>query len=463
MNPPDIGASMNREVARYLATTVKSRALWEQGSRYLPGGDTRTSVFWRPYPLYLTRGKGCRVWDADGVERIDFANNMTSLIHGHAHPAISSALRRQILHGTAFSAPHESQIHLARLISERIRSIELLRFTSSGTEATLNCLRAARTFTRRTKIAKTEGAYHGTYDPLEVSIRPSLDVAGDPTHPLPVASYPGLPRHVLDEVVVLPFNDIHSTERIIHEFGQELAAVIVDPVLSGSGIVPAERNYILALRRLADQYEFVLIFDEVISLRVAQGGAQHYYGIVPDLTAMGKLIGGGLPVGAFGGRREIMSLFDPRDGPIVPHAGTFQGNPLTMIAGTTTFQLLTPDVYDGLSALNDRLRQGIDCVCRDFGVPVQVTGLGSLFGIHFVPHPVKSYRDVVLGDKSLKELVFFGLLNEGIFVSSRLTGALSTPMTDRDVDAFVEGFKNTLYRLRHTPSSEFVNVDGEVK
>ena len=436
------------ELQRYLELTPKSHALWEEGKAYLPGADTRSSVFWDPYPLFLERGEGSRLWDADGVERIDFINNMTSLILGHAHPAIVQALQQQATRGTAFAGPNESQIRLAKILCQRIPSLDLVRFTNSGTEATLNCLRAARAYTGRSKIAKVEGGYHGTHDAVSVSVRVPPGEGGDARRPTKVPSFPGLSQRVVDDVVLLPFNDTEASRDILEEHGRDLAAVIVEPVLGGSGMVPAEPDYLAMLREATQQQGALLIFDEVISLRVAPGGAQEYYGITPDMTALGKIIGGGLPVGAFGGRSDIMELYDPTRGPKVPHAGTFQGNPMTMEAGIATMERLTPEVYARLAALTDRLSQGISSVCAEFEVPVQVTGLASLYGIHFTDQPVRTYRDVAASDKDMRQRVFLGLMNEGIFIAPQLIGAPSTATGEEEVDAHVEALRKVLGRSR---------------
>ena len=436
------------EVGRYIQTTPKSRALYEEAQRYLPGGDSRNTAYWPPYPVFLDRGQGCRVWDVDGNERLDFINNMTSLILGHAHPAVVAAIEAQARKGTSFAAPTELQVKLAEILCHRIPSLERVRFTNSGTEATMNCLRAAHAFTRRRKIAKCEGGYHGSHDWAAISVHPSLPQAGDPKHPTPVPDFPGLPQEVVDQVVVLPYNDPQAAEAVLWKHRQGLAAVIVEPVMGSSGMVPADRQYLALLREVTHKCGALLIFDEVISFRVAPGGAQQYYGIQPDLTALGKIIGGGLPVGAFGGRQDVMSLFDPSSGPQIPHAGTFNANPLTLAAGVATLEHLTPDVYTRLASLAERLRQGVRAVCTALEVPVQVTGLGSLFALHFTSQPVRSYRDTLTVDPALRHRVFLGLLNEGVLCSSHLLGALSTPMGEAEVDTFVTALRTALERVR---------------
>ena len=434
------------ELERYQQMTVRSREAWENAKQYLPGGDSRTSIFWAPYPVFAERGEGCRLWDLDGNERIDFANSMTSLILGHANPAVVSAVQEQATKGLVYNAPNQHQVELARLLCERIPSMDMVRFTNSGTEATMNTLRGARAFTGRTKFAKAEGGYHGTHDAVEISVRTDPRQAGDPERPLAVPSVAGLPPEVIDQVVILPYNDTPSTRRLLEEHRGELAAVMVEPVLGGSGMIPADPDYLAMLRDFTRSDGSVLIFDEVISYRVAPGGSQEYYGVIPDMTALGKIIGGGLAVGAFGGRTDIMEQFDPTQGPKVDHSGTFNANPMTMVAGATTLQQLQPETYTRLAELTERLREGVREVAAELEAPLQVTGLGSLFGLHFTGDPVRNYRDVAASNRELRQRVFWGLMNEGIFCSPNLVLCLSTPMGEPEVDAFVESFHRVLAR-----------------
>ena len=434
------------ELERYQQMTVRSRAAWENAKQHLPGGDSRTSIFWAPYPVFAEHGEGCRLWDLDSNERIDFANSMTSLILGHANPEVVAAVQQQATKGFVYNAPNEHQVELARLLCERIPSMDMVRFTNSGTEATMNTLRGARAFTGRTKFAKAEGGYHGTHDAVEVSVRTDPREAGDPERPQPVVGVAGLPPEVVDQVVILPYNDTTSTRRILEEHRGELAAVMVEPVLGGSGMIPADPEYLTMLRDFTRSDGSILIFDEVISYRVAPGGSQEYYGVIPDMTALGKIIGGGFAVGAFGGRTDIMELYDPTQGPKVDHSGTFNANPMTMVAGATTLRQMQPDTYFRLAELTERLREGVREVAADLEAPLQVTGLGSLFGLHFTSGPVRNYRDVFASNRELRQRVFWGLMNEGIFCSPNLVLCLSTPMGEPEVDAFVEAFQKVLAR-----------------
>ena len=434
------------EIARYLETTPKSRAIWEEACRYLPDGDSRHSIFWNPYPIFTESAQGAVVTDADGVERLDFINTMTTMILGHGPASVLEAARSQMELGLAYNSPNRHQVELARLLCERIPSFEQVRFTNSGTEATLNTLRAARAFTGRSKFAKVEGGYHGTHDAVLVSLRIDPATGGDYENPQPVASSGGLADGVLEQAVIIPYNDVDVARRILEEQREELAAIIVEPVMGSVGMLPADTTYLTMLRDFADDSGALLIFDEVISFRVAPGGAQEYYGVTPDMTALGKIIGGGFPVGAFGGRSDVMSLYSPVSGAAIAHGGTFNANPITMAAGAATLNELTPSVYRRLAELTEMLRQGIRQVCAELEQPVLVTGAGSLFGIHFTEGPIRNYRDIAKTDKELAGRVFIGMLNEGFLLAPNLVGAVSTCLGEVEIDAFVRGFRRVLQR-----------------
>ena len=436
----------NKELEQYLASTPKSRALWEEAKEYMPGGDSRHSIFWDPYPIFVESASGCHLVDADGVDRLDFINTMTSLILGHSPRPVVDAVADQLEKGVVYNAPNQHQVRLAKLLCQRVPSFDLVRFTNSGTEATLNTIRAARAFTGKDRIAKVEGGYHGTHDVVTVSVRVDPAQAGSPDRPQALAASEGLPEGLVDQVTVIPYNQTVAARTILEETKNRLAAVIVEPLLGSVGMVPGTNEFLSMLREFTRENGIVLIFDEVISFRVAPGGAQQYYGITPDMTSLGKIIGGGFSVGAFGGRADIMELYDPTKGARVSHAGTFNANPVTMLAGWVTLNQLTPEVYRRLAELTDGLKQGIREICAALEVPVQVTGLESLFGIHFTAQPVADYRDVAQGDSRLRDQVFLGLLNEGILTASNLVGALSSAMSESDVDTFLDAFRRVLQR-----------------
>ncbi len=437
---------MSTEQEKYLEMTPSSREAWEEAKKYLPGGDSRNSIFWPPYPIFVEEAAGAHVVDADGTDRLDFIGTMTTLILGHAPEPVVGAVRQQLEQGVVYNAPNRHQVRLAQILCERIPSFDLVRFTNSGTEATLNTIRAARAFTGRSLIAKAEGGYHGSHDVVSVSVRVDPGKAGERLQPDALPATEGLAEGVLDSVVVIPFNETGPAREILERHKDDLAAVIVEPMLGSVGMLPATHEFLQMLRDFANDNGVVLIFDEVISFRVAPGGSQEYYGITPDMTSLGKIIGGGFAVGAFGGRTDIMDLYDPTSGPRVAHAGTFNANPATMLAGSVTLEQLTPEVYRRLAEVTEYLRHGLREVGQDLEIPVQVTGLGSLFGIHFSDDTLVGYRDIASADSAFRHNVFLGLLNEGILIAPNLVGAVSTVIDEPEVDTFVDAFRKVLQR-----------------
>jgi glutamate-1-semialdehyde 2,1-aminomutase len=429
-----------------LRNASRSSELYDRAVSVMPGGNTRTTVFTRPHPLYAVRGAGARVWDADGQVYIDLINNYTSLIHGHAAPEIVAAICDQAKLGTCFSMPTESEVALAELLCDRVTSIERLRFANSGSEGVMMAIKAARAFTGRAKIAKVEGSYHGSYDYMEVSedSTPSNWGEGQPAS-IPYSN--GNSPSVLDEVVVLPLNDVELANRILRQHADDLAAVIIDPLAARIGLVPAERDWLALVRRLCDEFGIVLISDEVISFRVARGGAQEAFGFRADLTALGKIIGGGLPIGAVGGRADIMRVFDPTKGkPDVPHGGTFNANPVTMVAGRVAMELMTEDAYVALARSGERLTSGIAQAFADAGREGQVTGLASLRRVHFNGRTLRDYRSAFPTEPERQQMAAFyqGLLAAGVLIAPTGLIALSTPTTEVVVDEAVRGVRCAL-------------------
>lgn len=438
---------LEREIATYTAANPKSAELHEQAKQFMPGGDTRNSIFWDPFPLYITDGLGTVITDVDGNKRVDYVNNMTTLILGHRPPEVISALKDQIDHGVSFPAPSPPVVRWAQLMCERVPSLDKVRFVNTGTEATLNAIRAARAFTGKRKLVKCEGAYHGNHDAIQISVMPPLDKAGAALSPESVPAFPGISETAADEIFITPYNNIDTAERIIREHADELAAVIVEPVNGQCGMVPGKPVFLEGLRRITDELGIVLIFDEVISFRVGHGGAQDYYGVTPDMTCFGKVVGGGMPVGAFGGREDIMAMWDPSDGgPIVQHAGTFNGNPMTAAAGVATLEALTPDKYEYMEKLGDLLRSELRELIAELEVPMGVTGVASLFALQFTSEEVVDYRTYATNDMEMLSTMFIGLLNEGFLMSNRCAGNVSTVHTENDVHAFVTAVRNVLNR-----------------
>ncbi len=431
-----------------------SAALYERARRVLPGGNTRTTVFMPPFPLYAARGEGCRVWDADGAARIDCINNFTALIHGHAHPVIVGEATAQIALGTAFGMPTEHEIALAELLCERLAHVEQLRFCNSGTEAVMMAIKAARAFTGRARIAKVEGAYHGTYDYAEVSLDPTPRTwGGNRPNPQPAAR--GTPDGVLADVVVLPFNDPGAAASLIREAGHSLAAVLLDPMPQRVGLIAASADYVEAVQAAARAVGALLIFDEVICFRLGHGGAQAIWQAEPDLTAFGKIIGGGFPVGAVGGRSDVMAVFDPTGGkPALPHGGTFSANPVTMRAGLAAMTLLDAQTFAHLDALGERMREGMRRALRDARMPGQVTGMGSLLKVHMTDRPITDYRSAYADppEAARRAALHRALLDHGVLAAPDGLMALSTVMTVADVEAAIAAFGEAVRKVRdHVP------------
>ncbi len=404
----------------------------------MPGGTTRTTTYFDPYPLYIDRGAGCRVWDVDGTERIDMLGNYTAMILGHAHPKIVEAIGKQAARGTGFAAANPVEVKLATLLCERVPSLDAVRFCNSGTEATMFAMRLARAFTGRPKIARIEGGYHGTHDYAEVSTHPAVADAGSPEAPIARADSIGTPDWVLGQTVVLPFNNPDASEAIIRQEGSRLAAVILEPIIGAGGVIAATVDYLERLRSVTRELGILLIFDEVISFRVAPGGAQQLYGVTPDLTTLGKIIGGGLPVAAFGGRADVMELLDPRREHNLAQGGTYHGNPLGMAAGLAAMTELTPDVYAELNRKGARVSEQLSEVFAAHSVQAQVNGVGSLFAIHFAGKPVVDYRTKAASDRRITRDFFLGLVNHGVLLAPRAMGALSTPMDELDIQQFMD-------------------------
>ncbi len=443
----------------YPDSESKSARLFERARRVLPGGNSRSTIFYPPYPIFARSGKGCRITDVDGVERVDFVNNYTVLIHGHAHPEVTAAVTAQLELGAGFAHPTEAEVKLAELLTSRVPSFERVRFVNSGSEAVMNAVKAARAFTGRPKIAKCEGVYHGSYDYVEVSLDSSAPDWGEDT-PVSVPYARGTPPNVLSDVVVLPFNDVEQSERILTAHAAGLAAVVVDVMPNRAGLIPATPEYLRMLREVTRRHGMVLILDEVISLRLGYQGGQTEFGVDPDLTTMGKVIGGGLPVGAVAGREEVMAMFDHSHGKApLPHGGTFNGNPLTMVAGHAAMSLMTEEAFARLATLGEKARSQLSEAFRIAGVEGRITGKASLFMIHLKDKPLTTYRDAFKSPEEQQLLagVHRHFLNNGIIIAAGGLGALSTPMTEAEIDQLSEAF---LGALRALPQSVAVPARG---
>jgi len=432
---------------KYADPDSKASRLSRQARTVMPGGNSRTTVYMSPYPPYAAEGQGAWVVDVDGDRRLDLVNNYTALIHGHAHPAVTAAATARLGRGSSFALPTPEEVELASLLVDRLPGVQQVRFTNSGSEAVMMAIKAARGFTGRHKIAKFEGAYHGSYDYAEVSLSSTPETWGSSAEPVSVAYSRGTPPAVLEDVIVLPFNRAEAAARRIAEHAATLAAVIVDPVPNRVGLMPADHHFLEALRHVTTAHGVLLIFDEVISFRVGYHGAQGYFGIHPDLTTLGKIIGGGFPVGAVGGRADVMAVFDPTAGPpAVPHGGTFNANPVTMAAGLAAMRLLDRAAFERLAEFGAKLRDGVAACFKDAGIAGSVTGVGSLFKLHPSDRVLTDYRSS-RADKDeaarLDRIVRF-LLDHGVLLSPTGLGCLSTAMSDPELEGFLEVFAAAL-------------------
>jgi glutamate-1-semialdehyde 2,1-aminomutase len=421
----------------------QSSSLHARGRQVIPAGSSRQTLYMPPNPPYAHHGEGCWIVGVDGDRWLDMLNNFTAMIHGHAHPAVIEAAIRQVQRGTAFPMPSAEEGELAALLVDRLPSVERVIFNNSGTEAVMCAIRAARGFTGRPKIAKFEGAYHGTYDYAEVSQSPSPAEWGPLEAPRSVPVSKGTPQGVLDDVVVLPFNRPELAVQRIEQEAKTLAAVLLDPVANRVGMVPARPEFLRAIREVTAAHGILLIFDEVICLRLGYHGAQGHFGMRPDLTTMGKIIGGGFPVGAVGGRADVMEVFDPQGGkPAVQYGGTFTANPVTMAAGLATMRLLDERQFQRMDELGSKMRAALAACFKDLGVPGRVTGVGSLFRIHLFDRELIDYRTANPSEAETQRLkrLHRRLMEHGVIIAPQGLGCLSTPMGDAEIELMIETF-----------------------
>jgi len=428
----------------------RSAALYERALKVLPGGVSRNAILRATHPIYAAFGKGCRVTDLEGVTRIDFSNNMASLIHGHACPEIVEAVTEQLSRGTAFMMGTESEVRYAEHLCGRNPSFEKLRFVNSGTEAIMVALKASRAFTGRPKIAKVEGAYHGVYDYAEVSQGATPANWGSVDHPRSVPLVHGTPESAVNDVVVIPFNDIERSLAILDEHADDLACVLIDLMPHRVGLHPADVEFVKALREWTTRRGALLVFDEVITFRAEYGGLQTRYGVTPDLTALGKMIGGGFPIGAVAGRAEVMDVLNPHSPRyLFPHSGTYTANPISMAAGLAAMEKFDERAVTRLNALADRTRAGIERAIRATGVSASITGAGSMYLVHMKKQPPRNYRDAYPTPDEARRLkaLIDHLFNEGCIIINTGSWTLSTPMTESEVDTLVRAYESGFARL----------------
>jgi len=413
----------------------------------MPGGVSRNTVLRAPHPPYAHHGSGCRITDLEGVTRLDFANNMASLIHGHAYPPIVEAVSAQLARGSAFMMATEVEVQYAEHLAARSPGFERLRFVNSGTEAIMASLKAARAFTGRPKIAKLEGAYHGGYDYAEVSQESKPETWGSADHPNRVPLVHGSPKSALDDVVVLPFNDRDRALAILDEHRGDLACVLLDLMPHRAGLCPADPAFVAMIREWTTANGALLVLDEVITFRCEVGGLQSRYGLQADLTAMGKLIGGGFPVGAIAGRAAVMEVLNPAASRLLyPLSGTFSANPVTMTAGLVAMRDFDRAAVARLNALAARAMVGIEEAIARTGATASVTGAGSMFRVHLKAKPPTNHREAYATPEETKRLkaLLEHLFQAGFLMINTCSATLSTPMTETEIDALVAAVESGL-------------------
>ena len=436
-----------------MAEPSKSQRLYERACKSLPGGVSRNTLLRKPHPLYADFGKGCRITDIEGVERIDFANNMASLIHGHAHPAIVEAVSKQLARGSAFTMATEVEVQFAELLCSRNDAFDKLRFVNSGTEAVMGAVKASRAFTGRPKIAKIEGAYHGQYDYAEVSQMPAPANWGDNDRPNSVPVAHGTPASALGDVIVVPCNQPELAKQLLDQHKDEIACVLIDPMSHRVGLRPTDQDFMATLRRWTEDNGALLVFDEVITFRCEYSGAQSWYNISPDLTALGKVIGGGFPVGAIVGREQVMDVMNPlKDKLLFPHSGTFSANPITVTAGLVAMELFDEEAVRRVNSLTTRAMKGIEAAIERTGVRACVTGGGSMFRVHLKERPPRNYRDAFLNPDENRQLLMLldHLFDSGFMMINTCSGTVSTAMSEAEIDALVAAIEVGFGKLQQS-------------
>jgi glutamate-1-semialdehyde 2,1-aminomutase len=423
----------------------RSKAAYEEAVRLLPGGvnsPVRAFKSVKMTPIFMARGKGSKIYDIDGNEYIDYVLSWGPLILGHANPRVVEALKKVTENGTSFGAPTLIENELAKLVIERVPSVEIVRMVNSGTEATMSAIRLARGYTGRNKIVKFEGSYHGHGDSLLIK-------AGSGVATLGLPDSPGVPEAVAQNTITVPYNDLESVRYAFERFGEDIAAVIVEPVAGNMGVVPPVPGFLQGLRDITKQYGALLIFDEVMTgFRVDYHCAQGYFGIEPDLTCLGKVIGGGLPVGAYGGKAEIMEKVAP-SGPVY-QAGTLSGNPLAMTAGYETLIQLTPETYDEFRKKADRLEKGLREAAEKYEIPHTINRAGSMIGFFFTNEEVTNYEKAKTSNLEMFATYYREMAEQGIFLPpSQFEGLfLSTEHTDEDIEKTIAAAERAFAKIR---------------
>jgi len=424
-----------RILEEYFEQNERSMELFSKAHNYLPSGNTRSALYWPPFPVYLEKGRSDRVYDLDGNRRIDFNYNNTTLIHGHNHPDVMKAAQAQLRNGTVLGTPTEAEVNLAEELTSRFSGVDRIRFTPSGTEANMQAIRLARAYTGKSKIAKCLGAYHGSWDAVPITPK-----AAD------------IPDGVLECTTFFPYNDAQEAERHIKRHRNSLAAVIVEPTMRD---MTPEPGFLEAVREVTERLDILLIFDEVISFRLSHGGAQEYYGVTPDITTLGKLIGGGFPVGAYASTEEIMEpmMIPEKILPEIGHpklgfSGTFNAHPVTMSAGLAVLKMLAPQKYEELEEMGNRVREGLRKALDEEGVTAHVGGAGSLFNLAWTDREVKDHKSAQMASRALHHYFNLGMMNKGIFILGHPN--ISTVQTTSDIEHLHESARATIQEMKPT-------------
>lgn len=415
---------------------MRSEELYNEAKKYLPGGVNSPVRAYQPYPFFATEAEGSRIYDADGNTYLDYCLAYGPLVMGHANPVVMGAVLNQMSRGTAYGVPTEKEIELAREVVDRMPCAEMVRFVSTGTEATMSAIRLSRAWSGRKKIIKFEGAYHGAHD--YTLVKSGSGAVGLPDSP-------GVPEETTKNTVLAPFNDEEALVEIFDNMGDEIAAIILEPVMGNVGCIEPKEGYLKFLRKLTSENDSALIFDEVITgFRLSRGGAQEYYGVTPELVTMGKILGGGFPMGALAGKKELMEMIAPSGD--VYQAGTFNGNPISITAGLTTMELLDNKFYEDLNNSGNQMRSGIQDILDDRSLNYQVAGLVSMFQIYFTEKEVWDYADAKTADTSKFSCYFHQLLQEGVFIppSQFECCFLSTAHSSKDINSTLEAIENSI-------------------
>ncbi|MBA4538563.1 aspartate aminotransferase family protein [Bacillus aquiflavi] len=442
----------------------RSAKIYEEARTVIPGGVAANIKYFAPHPIVMEKGNGSRLWDVDGNEYVDYLLCYGALILGHGHPEVNHAVFEQLTSfGTAvFGTPHHLEVEMAKQLVKIFPGIEMVRYTNSGLEATLLSIRLAQAYTEKTKIAKFEGHYHGGYDQVLLSVNPNINDAGQANKPKTVPDSKGIPQYYVENTIILPFNDMEATEKLLRRHADELAAVILEPVQGG--FIPAEKEFIELVRKLTSELGILLIFDEVkTGFRLSVGGAQSLYKITPDITALGKVLGGGFPVGAVGGKCDIMEMMAPdrgrdiliaevnaeqKEDPVF-HSGTYNGHPTVMAAGLATIKVLASSgVMEQLLKFTNLLRTNLEAVYHKNGITMKTIGMGSIFNIVLTDKSIKNYRDLKTANMLLRKEIDYELLKLGVYTKPLNRYSMSVAHSKADIDFTVAAHEQAIKRVK---------------